>query len=287
MDFSASKTSGQLGLKLLGSLALVLGILGTCISLAGLTGVWILASDIREPVTRLFSGVTDLGGRLEQHALEATQKIENSRTSVRELDTELDRKIKQWLQGLDVDPQWIGMLRQRLQHLAERVEDWRAVADLAEQFIAQALGLIEGAATWLKADLESVEQLRTAVNQGQQEVNNLLDLFENLEQEVTTLLANDQPPAAETNRSDTLFLRIDQTLGLLMTHCTSFAESVNAVEKTAAALQYKIIRLTNRIAWILSGLLCWQAAAQGCLGFCGWKLLYFTRTNQCTENDKS
>ena len=250
---------------------MLLGSAGTLAGLAGIAGIWIFTQRIVQPIDFVFEQATNISATLGQGADTVTGRIQDSRQSVVELDENIEQVLDGLLSSAGLDPDRVEQIRWQLQALSQRVEDWKAFVDMAGQLIEQVVDMAESSLRFITSDHKAQGELRTALGSGRDELTEALQLFDEIRLQFDALSKN-PPTASSAGKLEKLFVRIDQTFGLLEEHSTAFSQAVQELEQSARDLHDRILRRLRMAMILLTVLLLWQSIAQICLFRCGYRM---------------
>jgi hypothetical protein len=247
--------------------ATIFGSLGILLCLAALIATFIVSSHLRTSVDHVFARVSSLLSTVRETSTEVTATIASSRRTVTDIDLRIDEEITLLADKTNIDPAKLESLTTQLTNLTQRLRDWLALFDSAQQFSRLVEELIDATLGFFRSDNQSRQDILTALENGQTQLEDTINAFDELMIQWESIRNDPESPSPVKP----LFTRIDDSLALVENYTGAFTTGITELENATGALQS---RLKQRIFFgtlIISALLVWQAVAQFCLARWGWQ----------------
>ncbi len=138
--------------RIFGLLALMLGAVGLVVCLAGIVGVWTVRNRVDLTLEKTFGRVDDVLGKLHDRAQEATDRIQSTQDSVRDLNARVQQRVAELRdvplgEAADID-QIERQLYARIQQAKTLIEFMQSTVEL----VAQLLEMTEATSDFLQDD---------------------------------------------------------------------------------------------------------------------------------------
>jgi len=258
--------------QLPGGLALALGIIGTLACLAGLVGTWVLSHRLQNPVTSVAEKVTSLCARVETRTVDATEHIQSSRDTIRDIDQRVQERVTQQLDLSDQDVAKINELHDQLRSVITQARDWIAFSGAAVDLVRHLFDIANSTIGFITADSAARADLATALQNGNSQVEEAMALLAQGQERLDDIRAN-RDVAGNTSRLQSLSMRIDASLGNLQGYAETFASGVAEIDREITDLASRIRRAIRAGALLFTVILLWIAAGQISLALHGLRFI--------------
>jgi hypothetical protein len=270
----------KIGKRLTGFLLICLGAMGMAACLAGIAGLWIGASRLRQVNSRLFHQVDQLIVRVDQRATQAQNAVGGTRDLVEALKRTLRESAAELLAGRIASLPEIENIERRLASAMERtdqlVEVSASTAELIEQLLANLDAIVSAKAETIAsergADLQGSSDLMATIRSTRESLANASERLADMRRRLAEIRQK-REVAVNLSEITKLSLRIVAKLDVVQAQIAVFRNRLDETKSRSAQLNDRI-RL-----WILAGqclillLIAWVGAGQFCLLLQGRRLL--------------
>ena len=187
--------------------------------------VWIVSFQLSDSVGHVFSRVSNILAQVREGSEEISARIDTSRDAVHDLDRRIEAEIVQLAENVDVSPEELDKLAAQARLIVRRLQDWLAFAKSAREFSGLAEEIIRSTVIFFRTDDQTMESIRTSLENGQQQIEEAVAAFDELTTQLEKVRENrkreDYP-----ERVKPLVTRIDGALGRVQEHTIVFTEGV-------------------------------------------------------------
>ncbi len=251
--------------KRLSGLALVgLGAIGMAACLAGIAGLWIVASRLQQVNSRLFHQVDQFIVQVDLRATQAGDAVGGTRDLVDALKQTLKESAAELLAGRVASLPEIDNLERRLVSAMERTDELMEVSASTVELIEQLLTTIGSMAWESNADQQGYSDLTAAIRSTRQSLANASERLADVRRRLAEIR---QKRGVDVNLAEITKLSLGMVakLDAVQSQIAAFRSLLDETKSRSAQFQERIRR------WILAGeclillLIAWLGAGQLCL----------------------
>ncbi len=262
----------SLGKRLSGLILLGLGALGMAVCLAGIAGLWIIASNMQQINSRLFRQVDQFIVQVDRRAAQAGDAVGGTRDLVEALKRTLKESATELLAGRIASLPEIENIEHRLASAMERTGDLVDVSASTAELLEQLLATIGDIASERNVDVQGSSDLMATIQSTRESLANASERLADVQRRLAEIR---QKKGIDVNLAEItkLSLGLVAKLDFVQSQIAAFRGRLDATKSRAAQLQK---RISN---WILAGqclillLIAWVGAGQFCLLLQGLRLL--------------
>ncbi len=258
--------------RLVGLLAMLLGVVGVAACLAGLVGTWVVRARLDTTIAGIVERVDGVLSTLEERTGQANRRIGDTRDSARRLNERVQQRVAQWRDVPADEAPDLDEIERQLYSRIQLGRDWigfvQSGVDLAEQFVE----MLNSTSIFVQQESKTPRDVVAAVRGGRQEIQEAFELVE----EVRTHLEgirDHQDLDANARQIESLSSRIDSSLKNVHQFGKDLEAAIAQMGTDVANLGNRIRRQILIFAVIANLILVWLAVAQVSLAIHGWRLL--------------
>lgn len=262
----------QFGKRLTGLLLVMLGALGIVVCLAGIAGVWMVASRVQQVNSKVFSQAEQLIAQVDRRAAQTCDAVGGTRDLIDELKQTLRESATELLAERIASLPEIENLERRLASAMERADGWVQVSASTAELIEQLLATIGAVASERNVDLKGSAGLMVTIRSARESLAN-----------ASERLADVQRRLAEIRQKRDVNVNLSQIMKLSL----DILAKLDVVQEQIAAFRTRLDETKNRLGklqdrirvWVFVGhclivlLIGWGGAGQYCLLLHGWRIL--------------
>ncbi len=262
----------SLGKRLSGLILVGLGAIGIGVCLAGIAGLWIVASRLQQVNSRVFRQVDQLIVQVDRRATQAQNAAGGTRDLVEALKRTLRESAAELLAGRLASLPQVDNVERRLASAMERSDELVEVSVSMAELIEQLLATIDAIAPERSVNLQGSSDLMAAIRSAQE---SLADASERLADVQRRLAEIRQKRGVDVNLSEItkLSLGLVAKLDVVQSRIATFRCRLDETKSRSAQLQDRISSLILAGECLILLLIAWVSAGQFCLLLQGRRLL--------------
>ena len=262
----------HIGNRLVGLGLTALGVTGLVVCVAGIVGVWFVASRLQRANSKVFHQVDQLVAQVDRRAEQARDAVGDTRDLVDELkqtlrDSATDRVAERVASLPKMDN-----LEQRLASAMERADGLVQLSTSSAELIEQLLVALADFASERDVDLTRSNELMASIQSVRESLGNASERLSEIQSRLAEIrqkgdMENNLPQIVQ------LSLGIVAKLDVVQDQIAAFRERLDETK-------IRLNQLQNRLhAWIFSGqflillVIAWAGAGQYCLLIYSWRIL--------------
>jgi len=258
--------------RVLGILALLLGIAGVAACIAGIASVWNIRSRVDDAVARISVRVDDVLARVEGRTQQVTEYIDGARNSARELNQRVQRRVSQLRDVPLEEAAGIDELERQLYARIQLAVDWIGFIQSTMDLVEQLVQVVESASLFARQESRTMADLIAAIRNGKQEIQQTSNLVEDVKTSLAEIRAHSNIDE-NARRMSTLSSMIDTSLRKTRGYAEGFQAAVGKARTDFAVFATRVRRKMTIAAVLLTVILVWIAVGQSSLAVHGWRAL--------------
>ncbi len=247
--------------RIFGLLALMLGIVGLVVCLAGIVGVWTVRNRVDLTLEKTFGRVDDVLERLHARAQEATDRIQSTQDSVRDLNARIQQRVAELR---DVPLEEAADIDQIERQLYARIQQAKTLFEFMQstvELVAQLLEMTEATSGFLQDDSRTTQELVASLRAGRDEINVAANLGAKVQLDIIELRANRNVDEV-AKRIKTISARLDTSFAKVEGYGIAFESGVSKTRGDVKLLGQRIRWKLTVISVVLTVILFWLAVGQ-------------------------
>ncbi len=259
--------------RIFGVLAILLGVVGLVVCLAGMIGVWKVHHRIDQTLEKTFTRVDVVFGKLHERGQQATERIQGTQLAIRQLNDRVQQRVAKLrdipkIDAADID-QIERQLYARIQQAKSLIEFMTSTIDL----VSQLLEMTESTSNFLQDGSRTTKDLVVSLRSGRDEINVASNLIAKVQIDLVEIRANRNVDEV-ASRIKTISSRIDASLAKVEGYANAFESGVAKTRTDVKLLGERIRWKLTVIAIVLMVILLWLAVGQLSLTIHGRSMLY-------------
>ncbi len=250
---------------IVGHVMIAFGILGVILCFAILMATWIVGSRVIRTASDVVDQVELRLDRLVTVAVDTQTGIDATRNIARELEVRVREQTKSRIQeAVKPDPEAMAKIEALEAKLSTGVINIQKLADSADAlllFSQEMMIILQSTGFFFNRDLESFEQIKSALQAGQDEIANIETGIAQFKGRVTDIRSGVKS-RAEDLEIKMLSDKIDTSLININQYAHGFELAVTKVVDAARQIQTKIKNAVLLIQLLFTVFLVWPVAAQ-------------------------
>lgn len=249
-----------------------MGSAGIAACVAGLIGTWIIGHRINSAVSDIVGGIGSGLTFVENRTERTIERVEELRAEAHRLSDRFQERVSELVLDAIPGQSELAELEQELLSGIEQVKLWIDIARMAIEFADQIMDRASSTTTVFEITSIDRERIQAALQVGRDETTQALETLEEI-QGLWAEIRTDGGRVADMKNFNLISARIDAAFEEAVAHVEAFRLGiVNAIVEFLG-IEDRVRALVNRIAWIVTFLLVWQAIAHTSLTVHGAKLL--------------
>jgi chromosome segregation ATPase len=240
--------------------------------LAGIVGVWFVASRLQQFNSKLFGQVDQLVAQVERRADQARDAVGETRDLVDELKQTLSDSATDRVAERMASLPKIDNLEQRLASAMERADGLVRRSTAAAELIEQSLVAFADFASESDVDLRRSSELKASIQSVRESLGNASESLSEVQSRLAEIRPNRQ---TQDNRPQImkLSLGIIAKLDVVQNQMAAVVGRLNETKIRLSQLQNKLKSSIFLGQFLFLLLIAWAGAGQFCLLVYGWRIL--------------